>query len=48
MPPPQVMNVTQLKSMLTSIAGYGHGTMHVNLGGVYGACTGAMDNFYEK
>ena len=25
-----------------NIAGYGHGTMHVNLGGVFGACTGGM------
>lgn len=26
-----------------NIAGYGHGTMHVNLGGVFGACTGGME-----
>jgi hypothetical protein len=44
----KVMNATGLPTFLTSIAGYGHGPMHVNLGGVYGACTGAMTTLYEK
>ena len=37
-----VMNMTSLGSFLLNIAGYGHGTMHVNLGGVFGACSGGM------
>jgi len=43
-----VMNMTKLSQFLVNIAGYGHGTMHVNTGGVFGECTGAMSALYEK
>ena len=35
-----VLNLTSLGTYLEMIAGYGHGPMHVNTGGVFGACTG--------
>jgi|AntAceMinimDraft_5_1070358.scaffolds.fasta_scaffold135869_2 hypothetical protein len=41
------MNLTALPQFLVEIAGYGHGPMHVNLGGVFGACSGAMTKLYK-
>ena len=41
------MNATSLPHFLVEVAGYGHGPMHVNLGGVFGACTGAMTKLYQ-
>jgi hypothetical protein len=37
-----------LPDILLSIAGAGHGPLHVNFGGVGGECTGAMNQFYTK
>jgi len=43
-----VMNLTKLSSFLIEIAGYGHGTLHVNTGGVFGECAGALTDLYTK
>ena len=43
-----LLQKTTLGEVQTSIAGWGHGTLHVNTGGVFGECTSAMANFYEK
>ncbi len=43
----KLMNLTTLPAFLVEIAGYGHGPMHVNTGGVYGACTGGMQKLYR-
>ncbi len=43
-----LMNSTTLGQILLRIAGWGHGTMHVNSGGVYGECTTAMSKLYSK
>lgn len=43
-----LINNTKLSSILMTIAGWGHGTMHVNTGGVFGECTGAMAELYSK
>jgi hypothetical protein len=43
-----VMNLTDLGSFQLQIAGYGHGPLHVNTGGVYGECTGKMESFYNR
>lgn len=37
-----------LAEVQTTIAGWGHGTLHVNTGGVFGECTTAMRDYYEK
>jgi hypothetical protein len=37
-----------LGEVQTTIAGWGHGTLHVNTGGVFGECTTAMADYYEK
>jgi len=37
-----------LGEVQTTIAGWGHGTLHVNTGGVFGKCTDAMADFYKK
>lgn len=44
----KVLNLTTLGAFQVDIAGYGHGTMHVNSGGVYGECSGGMSALYEK
>jgi len=43
-----LINNTMLSSILKSVAGWGHGTMHVNTGGVFGECTTAMAALYKK
>lgn len=43
-----VVNHTSFSEMQTTIAGWGHGTMHVNTGGVFGECTDAMASLYKK
>lgn len=42
-----LMNSSTLGQVLLRVAGWGHGTMHVNLGGVYGECTSAMAKLYQ-
>lgn len=44
----KVLNASNLGDLLLAIAGYGHGPMHVNTGGVFGECTGAMAKYYKK
>ena len=41
-----VLNLTSLGTYLEMIAGYGHGPMHVNTGGVFGACTPPARPFF--
>ena len=43
-----VMSQTSFPTFQLEIAGYGHGPMHVNTGGVYGGCAGAMDKLYTN
>lgn len=43
-----VMSQTSFPAFQLEIAGYGHGPMHVNTGGVYGGCAGAMDKLYTN
>lgn len=43
-----LINNTMLSNILMTIAGWGHGTMHVNTGGVFGECTQAMSDLYAK
>ena len=43
-----VINSTNLAHVQSTIAGWGHGTLHVNTGGVFGGCTGAMTDFYRR
>lgn len=43
-----VMSLTTFADFQLEIAGYGHGTMHVNTGGVFGKCTTAIPDLYAK
>ena len=42
-----VLSLDSFAEFQLEIAGYGHGTMHVNTGGVFGECTTAIPEFYK-
>ncbi len=43
-----ILNASDLGTFMVMLPGYGHGPMHVGIGGLFGQCTGAMETLYEK